>query len=47
MTEPPDIESPSGDTTEQVIATAEMSEVGEQDADESASPWPMRASPYI
>jgi hypothetical protein len=46
MTEPPDIESPSGDTNEQVIATAEMSEVG-QDADESASPWPMRASPYI
>jgi hypothetical protein len=48
MTEQPDTEAPSGDAAEQVVATAETSDIGEPDADQNAgSLWPMRASPYI
>jgi hypothetical protein len=48
MTEQPDTEAPSVDVAEQVIATVETSDRRESDADQNtASPWPMRASPYI
>ena len=46
MTEESNTEAPPGDTADPVVPTVEPVGSAVQDT-ETASPWPMRASPYV
>ena len=48
MAEQSDTEAPFGDSADPVVPTGEPLGSEDHDADtNTASPWPMRASPYV